>query len=484
MSAKPLALPSTRATSVSSKVAPNSAWRTTVCMLATDFSILSLVFWFAASLHRIVTSNAHATGYWDLLPFLFMTLCGFWIQDLYPGVLIHPAEELRRIFVALTTVLLMASCSALPWHNIDSHSRSVFLFAWVCGSPLVLVARKLIRRLFKSQSWWGISAVILASGRTGQRVTRTLQNSRWGIRVAGILSDDPVDSWPQDLRPLVGSLDLAQELRISRACGYAIVAMPQRGSDQIRNVIQTYCQGFHNILLVPDIPDICSLGVVARQIGGEIGFEVPQHLFQRVPAATKRTLDLISSLLGVILLLPVFLLLVLCVRLSSRGPIFYGQSRLGRNGRTFKALKFRTMVTNADVILAQHLALHPEDLFEWQRDHKLKKDPRVTAVGKWMRRLSLDELPQLFNVLAGHMSLVGPRPIVQAEIAKYGLKYPLYSRVRPGITGLWQVSGRNNTTYEERVTLDEYYVNNWSVWLDIYILVRTLRTVVTAHGAY
>jgi lipopolysaccharide/colanic/teichoic acid biosynthesis glycosyltransferase len=142
------------------------------------------------------------------------------------------------------------------------------------------------------------------------------------------------------------------------------------------------------------------------------------------------------------------------------------------------------MIQNADNLLADHLAAHPEDLFEWQRDHKLKNDPRVTPIGRWLRRLSLDELPQLFNVLMGQMSLVGPRPIVKEEIQKYGRRYGLYSRVRPGITGLWQVSGRNNTTYDERIALDEYYVHNWSVWFDSYILLRTVKTVFWGEGAY
>jgi lipopolysaccharide/colanic/teichoic acid biosynthesis glycosyltransferase len=142
------------------------------------------------------------------------------------------------------------------------------------------------------------------------------------------------------------------------------------------------------------------------------------------------------------------------------------------------------MVMNADRILESHLQRHPEHRLEWQRDHKLKEDPRVTGVGRWLRRYSLDELPQLVNILTGHMSLVGPRPIVQSEIARYATSYDLYTRVPPGLTGLWQVSGRNNTTYNERVAFDEYYIRNWSIWMDIYILTRTFQAVFQAEGAY
>jgi lipopolysaccharide/colanic/teichoic acid biosynthesis glycosyltransferase len=150
----------------------------------------------------------------------------------------------------------------------------------------------------------------------------------------------------------------------------------------------------------------------------------------------------------------------------------------------FKAWKFRTMVQNADAVLKSHLAAHPALAEEWRLTQKLKNDPRVTPLGKLLRRSSLDELPQLMNVFAGEMSLVGPRPIVAAEVEKYGEHYTSYCRVKPGITGLWQVSGRNNTTYDERITFDQYYVLNWSVWLDLHILTRTVHTVLTGDGAY
>jgi Undecaprenyl-phosphate galactose phosphotransferase WbaP len=185
-----------------------------------------------------------------------------------------------------------------------------------------------------------------------------------------------------------------------------------------------------------------------------------------------------------VLCLPILLLLAMLIKLDSRGPIFYSQTRIGRAGKSFQAIKFRTMAVNADQLLEHYLQRQPELRTLWQQDHKLKKDPRLTRVGRWLRRTSLDELPQLWNVLKGEMSLVGPRPIIAEEISRYGDKYPLYTRVKPGLTGLWQVSGRNNISYAERVNLDAYYVRNWSVWLDAYILLRTPWVVLTAEGAY
>jgi lipopolysaccharide/colanic/teichoic acid biosynthesis glycosyltransferase len=142
------------------------------------------------------------------------------------------------------------------------------------------------------------------------------------------------------------------------------------------------------------------------------------------------------------------------------------------------------MVANADEVLAKYLAKDPVLADEWRRDHKLRHDPRITRVGRFLRKTSLDELPQLWNILCGDMSLVGPRPIVEGEIGKYGEAFDLYTRVRPGVTGLWQVSGRNNTTYQERIEFDEFYVKNWSVWLDFYILGQTVKAVLLAEGAY
>ena len=203
-----------------------------------------------------------------------------------------------------------------------------------------------------------------------------------------------------------------------------------------------------------------------------------------LPRLTKRLMDMSAATIGGILLLPLLFYIAVAVKLSSRGPIIYGHERIGRGGRRFRAWKFRTMFENAGDLLEYYLEQHPELRLEWEQDQKLRYDPRVTRIGRFIRKTSLDELPQLWNVIRGQMSLVGPRPIVMAEVDKYGPYYELYTIVKPGITGLWQVSGRNNTTYEERVQLDAYYVRNWSPWLDAYLLLKTVRIVLFAKGAY
>ena len=184
------------------------------------------------------------------------------------------------------------------------------------------------------------------------------------------------------------------------------------------------------------------------------------------------------------MILPWVAIVALLVKWTSRGPVFYGHGRIGEDGRTFRAWKFRTMVENADQILEQCVQADPELRAEWAETHKLRNDPRVTKIGKFLRQTSLDELPQIWNVIRGEMSLVGPRPIVRHEVPKYGEEFDVYRKVRPGITGLWQVSGRSETTYEQRVAMDVHYVRTWSVWLDVYLLAKVVGVALRKQGAY
>ena len=201
-------------------------------------------------------------------------------------------------------------------------------------------------------------------------------------------------------------------------------------------------------------------------------------------AIASRTLDASVAVLAFIFFLPLMLLIVVAVFLTDGGRIFFAQRRIGKDGREFHCLKFRTMAMDAEARLADLLSSDPEARAEWARDHKLKNDPRITYVGRFLRKSSLDELPQLINVLRGEMSIVGPRPIVEAEAHRYGRYFGHYCRVRPGITGLWQVSGRNNTTYRRRVAYDIVYSRSRSTWMDIRILMMTIPSVALARGSY
>ncbi len=202
------------------------------------------------------------------------------------------------------------------------------------------------------------------------------------------------------------------------------------------------------------------------------------------PRRFKRVFDVVFALLLGLLALPLGLLIASAIAIDSPGPVFFVHTRIGRGKRRFRLWKFRSMVTDAGPVLERYLDEHPGLALEWRSTHKLRNDPRITRVGRILRKTSLDELPQLWNVLRGDMSMVGPRPIVQAEVPKYGPSFALYSQVLPGLTGLWQVSGRNDVTYRERVELDSKYIRNWTAATDFSVLLKTVRVVLGGRGAY
>jgi exopolysaccharide production protein ExoY len=204
---------------------------------------------------------------------------------------------------------------------------------------------------------------------------------------------------------------------------------------------------------------------------------------REIGGRAKRTMDICLALLALVLLMPVMLLTALLVRVFMGAPVIFAHNRVGRNGTTFKCYKFRTMVSDADGVLAHHLETDATAAVEWQATRKLRRDPRVTILGRALRKSSLDELPQLVNVLRGEMSCVGPRPIVREELALYGPYAAAYLSTRPGLTGAWQVSGRSSLSYDARVALDYGYVRDWSLWRDIAIIIRTIPAVMSHDDA-
>jgi len=211
---------------------------------------------------------------------------------------------------------------------------------------------------------------------------------------------------------------------------------------------------------------------------------VHANVFPPTGGIIKRAFDISAASLGLIFLSPVFLMVMLLVKLSDRGPAFYGHRRIGHNGQEFRCLKFRTMVVDGDKVLQEHLRNNPKAMEEWRSTRKLQDDPRVTAVGSVLRKLSLDELPQLINILRGEMSVVGPRPVVHDELELYETSAVYYLQARPGLTGLWQISGRNDVSYATRIAFDTHYVENWSLTRDVMIIARTIPAVCMQRGSY
>ncbi len=380
--------------------------------------------------------------------------------------------------------MLLASAMFLA-KTSGVYSRAVVLIAWCLSLGALPVTRAALRCWLARKPWWGASCVVFGSGEGLAHVLQVLhRHPGYGLKpcaVVGAAAEDGPLCAGLGL-PVLQSEDAAWALG-AQGVRYAILVVRGQTREDLVALIERTGRTFRHLLVVPDALGHAAVWAQARCIETILGLEVRQNLLLPLPRCAKRLVDVCLGGLLLGLTAPAFAVLAVLVRLTSRGSAFYGQERLGLSGKPFRMWKFRTMYEDADRLLREHLERSPEARAEWARSHKLRHDPRVTPAGRLLRRLSLDELPQLWNVLRGDMSLVGPRPIVAEEVAAYGPLFSLYTRVRPGLTGLWQVSGRNRIPFRERVELDAFYVRNWSVWLDLYILMRTIRAVIGAEGA-
>ena len=310
-------------------------------------------------------------------------------------------------------------------------------------------------------------------------------NERQTLRIAAIVADESQE-WPESASHHLVINETEWTKSFAECCDIrrGIVAVPFQCDTQTKELVEKSASIFEYLYVAPQIAG--DKVTVTASASSKVDLRI--HV-GRCPApseahALKRVVDIIGAIGVGVLALPFLLFAACSIPLTSKGPILYKQLRIGKGNRLFFALKFRTMFVNSNEILSHYLEKDPALRAEWDSVHKLKGDPRVTSIGRFLRRFSLDELPQIWNVLVGDMSLIGPRPIVVAEIERYGLDYAAYEAVRPGLTGLWQVSGRNDTTYQERVDFDSYYVRNWSLRLDARIMARTFRAVISGAGAY
>lgn len=405
------------------------------------------------------------------------------IHGLYPACGLGNSIEFRRILRTCLIVISSYLVGVLSLPSIGSGAVVGFLsFATI----LVLVipaVRSLTRQLFCGQRWWSQPVLVIGSGVKAESLFHRLESAKLeGIRPVGI-AYDPSSHWSgseSSENLYIGpSTDLESILLATKTCRVAIA--DQTNASQLS--FSGYC-GIPHIVLPAQWQHHPTEKVRISERNGQLELHCVQTINSTGAMFAKRFLDLTVIAIALPILIPLFILLGSIIKLTSKGRVFYSQNRIGKGGKEFKAWKFRSMVEDADAVLNIYLEKHPELKAEWERDHKLKNDPRITSIGRILRKTSLDELPQLWNVLIGEMSLVGPRPIVRAEVSKYGELFKVYKLVRPGITGLWQISGRNNTTYEERLYFDRFYVQNWSCMLDVFILWRTVKTALFQEGAY
>jgi Undecaprenyl-phosphate galactose phosphotransferase WbaP len=419
--------------------------------------------------------------YWPYLP-LFIVV--FWMARLYPGVSLAPAEELRHFTISS----LMAHGGIIFSRYIEDEEfdpiSAAIIISFILSTVILLICRSAMRAILKKTKLGGIPAVVFGGGSTGRMVVDRCLKNRVGYVPVLILDDDPAKGDKYQGVPIIHDTGIGPELVRRYNIKMAIVAMPKLDRAVLAHLLNYSVSAFRYNVLVPDFFSTTNIWMSVRDFDGILGLATSQKLKMSWNLGIKRLIDLGIVILGGIVVLPFLLLFALLVKLSSPGPVLYGHTRLGLKGRHFKAYKFRSMVVDADEQLELMLESNPQIREEWERNHKLKKDPRVTKIGRFLRRTSFDEFPQLINILKGEMSLVGPRPVVDEEVEKYGEDYGRIFSVKPGLTGLWQVSGRSDANYSDRVAFDTYYLQSWSVWLDLWILYKTAGVVIRGKGAY
>ncbi|WP_185961315.1 undecaprenyl-phosphate galactose phosphotransferase WbaP [Telmatospirillum sp. J64-1] len=396
-------------------------------------------------------------------------------------------DELRPITKAFTIVGLIDA--ALLFASGHAGAVVVVALSWLSLLIAIPLFRQGARFLLTRFNLWRIPTVIIGARDNARQTAAALKaEGTLGLEVKCLVQvgDDEQDC-PAciDGMPVV-SMSPALLERLCHPHGpHVVVALEENQNAQAADLMRMLAMRPNAIDVVPPVRGMPLYGLevnhlLAREL---LLLRVRNNLARRAPRLMKRLLDIVGASVLIALLSPVLLLISLLVLRTGR-PVLYGHERIGEHGRPFRCLKFRSMVINSEQILQDLLARDPAARAEWELNYKLYDDPRITDIGRFLRRTSLDELPQLFNVLRGEMSLVGPRPIVASELQRYGADTSYYLLVKPGITGLWQVSGRQEVDYPHRVFLDAWYVKNWSLWYDISILFRTAGVVLKRQGAY
>ena len=462
-------------------------WLTLVALILSDVTLVFLVWQIASLLQSIwgrgPLSDVTVVG---IVPFTAMWIGLRALLGLYPGYGWSPVEELRRQTYAVVAALAGTAIVGIAFHVGDMISR-LLLISSLLG---LLVLAPLVRYFAKWQTLkiglWGKPVVIVGSGKAGAQVVRLLEKEwQLGYRPVAVFDSRvaPAEGVLEGV-PYEGTLIEAMFSNWNQAADTVIFAMPHAPREHLAKHIAWARKKFRHVMIIPDLSGVTSSGVVARDLAGTFAVEIKYNLLDPWALRTKRGLDFGATVVGGALILPLVLALSFLVWLELGRPVFYRDWRTGQDGKLFSCVKFRTMVPDAEALLQRMFEEDPSLREEYSKYHKLRDDPRVTRVGRFLRKTSLDELPQLWNVLRGEMSLVGPRPYLPRESGDVGVAQSEIRRVPPGITGLWQVEGRNRTSFQERVQTDGNYVRDWSVWLDILLLARTVKCVALSRGAY
>lgn len=444
--------------------------------------LLAYLFW------ALPEKGQSLTLYLQITPFLILFVIGYAQAGLYPGLGLGPVETLRRFTYATIVGFLLLAAFTFALRLPPLYSRATFGIALVISLVLVPAARGAVLAFARRWRWWMEPVVIVGTGERALRVIQSLQRSDGlGYRAVAVITSGPEESIVQDVAgvPVVGGVE---EGRLLAAQGIRIALLETRRADPAREraIVDRLQREFRHVVLIREYDDLPVEGLQIRNLGHLVGIEYSNNLIVPRNQMIKRVLDLVIASIALVVAAPVILLCALLVRLLDGAPSLFVQNRQGLDGGRIAVPKIRTMRRDAEEQLEASLADDPELRREWEATYKLKADPRlIPGFGRLLRQYSIDELPQIWSVLRGDMSLVGPRPFPDYHLKEFSPAFQeLRRRVRPGITGLWQITIRNSGGTAEQESYDSYYIRNWSVWLDLWILFRTIAAVASGRGAY
>jgi Undecaprenyl-phosphate galactose phosphotransferase WbaP len=406
---------------------------------------------------------------WGAIVAFVASIAGFTIRGHY-----NSRIPLRLEAVQIAKIVMIATSLGILVQYFLSGALpiSAVLMVWLVSVPVLVAGRALTKTILLHTGLWSIKTLVLGSPDAVETVCAALRADK-------LLGLDAVDGADRDVLAAAG-LKPGLSGRVNpQGAGFILIAPGNQNPRVEQELVDAVERTFIPYAVLPPIQEASRSTTSTRCFGGK-GVRV---LFARpLNSSIKSAFDYAAAAVLLVFFLPVFVGIGLLIR-GDGGPAIFTHRRIGTGGRRFQCLKFRTMVMNSDSVLQRLLSADPAAAAEWAATQKLRNDPRITPIGHILRKTSLDELPQLINVLRGEMSLVGPRPIVDNEVPRYGDHISYYMEARPGMTGLWQVSGRSETTYEERVRLDVRYVREWSIWQDIAILLKTVLVVIQRRGA-
>ena len=396
-------------------------------------------------------------------------------------------ETVRQIFYAVLYALITCILALYFMEASMLASRLYVVLFGVLALFNIYAARYILLKVLKATNLLMKPVILIGAGKTAEIVLQFFEGDLgYRYRIVGLLDDAPIsEELPQKFL-MLGKVSDAEEIIRDSGVKTVIITAPGMDGTRLEKLVAKIQPLVRDILFVPDLMmlPLGHVGVEPFYTEKVFMLSIRNNLARRRNRLAKRIFDLAATVVGGLLILPILLILAVLVGVDNKGRIIFAHRRVGRKGKLFPCYKFQSMVPDAQERLEEYLAKNPEARKEWEESFKLTNDPRVTKLGAFLRKTSLDELPQLWNVLMGDMSLVGPRPIVTKEVERYGDSIREYYMVPPGITGMWQVNGRSDTTYEERVAMDTWYVRNWSVWIDLVYLFKTVKTVFTGKGAY